>query len=129
MNDIVFKVAPKGEGKTKWLLNVANEYITAGRTVYLYTNDDQEYARFCEKYFNVFHHVCSVIRLTSLNVTSDDVILIDDLFSYTMPISNIQKMQRDCYKLFITVEGTTNFNMSASDYHKLCMNFGEYLNG
>ena len=30
MSEITFKVAPKGEGKTKWLLEIAKKYTVEG---------------------------------------------------------------------------------------------------
>lgn len=108
MTDIVFKVAPKGEGKTKWLLELAKRYSTE-RKVYLCTQDEVQYVRFCEKYFNLYNEICRVERLTSLNICSEDIVLMDNLLEQSLAINDITFIQRNCYRLFITIEGLTNF--------------------
>lgn len=104
MNEITFKVAKKGEGKTKWLLDIANKYSNSNQ-VYLYTNDDTVYSRFCEKYFTIYNKVCPVMRLTSFDNIQNSVVLVDNLFSQNSSISDFTFIQRSCYKLFITLEG------------------------
>ena len=104
MNEITFKVAPKGEGKTKWLLELAYKYAGL-RKIYLYTNDDNEYRKFCEKYFSTYNQICPVERLTAFKVTDNDVVLVDNLFTKDSSISDFTFIQRNCYKLFITLEG------------------------
>lgn len=104
MNEVTFKIARKGEGKTKWLINIANMYDNE-RQVYLYTSDDNSYRKFCEKYFSTYNRVCPVERLNTFKLTENDVVLVDDLFTHSLDISEIRFIQRNCYKLFITLEG------------------------
>lgn len=104
-NNIIFKVALPGEGKTKWLLDVAHQYSATGRSIYLYTEDETEYAKFCEKYFAIYKAVCPVYKLTAFKITKDAVILIDNLLSHGNSLGDIRFFQRNCYKMFVTLEG------------------------
>lgn len=109
MNDITFKIAGRGEGKTKWLLNIAKEFHDKNIRTVLYTYVDDEYRMFCEKYFNLFGHVCPVEILENDNqVDHETVVLIDDLLSYNISLNELTRLQSRCYKMFVTIEGTTN---------------------
>ena len=50
MNPMIVKVAPKGEGKTKWLINIAKKYQDNDVPVYLVTASERDYVNFCRKY-------------------------------------------------------------------------------
>lgn len=104
MNDVTFKIARKGEGKTRWLLELANKYKDE-RKVYLFTETEAKYREFCEKYFATYDHICPVERLVSIEQTEDSVVLVDNLFEQHSAISDFRFLQRTCYKLFITLEG------------------------
>ena len=131
MNEITFKVAPRGEGKTKWLLEIAKRYADEGRTVYLFTDDDQDYSKFCEKYFNIFKTVCPIQRLTAFKLSPSDVVLVDNLFRHCTSIGDLTFIQRNCYRMFITIEGTTTFveNTKTWDdfYEQLTMDIQEVI--
>lgn len=105
MNNITFKITPRGEGKTKWLLDVAHDYEGSGRKVYLYTDDESKYAKFCEKYFKTFGRICFVERLTSFKLTSEDVVLVDDLLSHDTAISDFIYIHNNSYAMYVTLEG------------------------
>lgn len=107
-NNITFKVALPGEGKTKWLLNVAKRYLDEGRNVLLFTEDDTEYQKFCEKYFNEFKEICHVQRMTAFRVERPDVVLVDNLLKNSNSVADFKFMQRNCYKMFVTLEGITS---------------------
>lgn len=107
MNEITFKIAKKGEGKTKWLLDIANKYADKHR-IYLYTVNDNEYHKFCEKYFSVYNSICPVERLTAFKLTENDVVLVDNLFNQDSSISDFTFIQRNSYKVFITLEGESD---------------------
>lgn len=107
MNDITFKVTPKGEGKTKWLISVAKRCYDEGTDVYLYTEDDRDYVKFCDKYFNTYATICPVKLLKAFCEIKNAVILVDDLMKCTSQIGEFKFMQRNCKKMFITLEGTT----------------------
>jgi hypothetical protein len=104
MNDITFKIAKKGEGKTKWLLDIANQYSISNK-IYLYTDEDNEYIKFCEKYFNMYNSICPVQRLTSFDSMQDAIVLVDNIFNQDSSVRDFIFIQRNCYKLFITLEG------------------------
>ena len=104
MTDIKFKIAPKGEGKTKWLLDIAYKYAGI-RKVYLYTESEHEYRRFCEKYFATYNQICLVERLTAFKLTENDVVLVDNLFNHDSAISDFTFIHNNCCKLFISLEG------------------------
>lgn len=132
MNDIVFKVAPHGEGKTKWLLSIAKHYADERRSVYLFTTDDNEYLKFCEKYFNVFKEVCPVMRVTGYNVSHNDIVLVDNLFNHAeSAIGDYTFMNKNCYKMFVTIEGTTTFKMNKRSmnefYEELALDIQEVI--
>ena len=127
MNDIVFKVASPGEGKTKWLLNIANMYQNEGRQVYLLAQDETEYAKFCEKYFKTYSEVCHVQRLTAVKDTHNSVVLIDNLLNHSFSAKDAEYINNNCYKMFVTIAGTTEFNITenGSKYEQLSFNFAE----
>ena len=130
MNEITFKVAPHGEGKTKWLLNIAKHYADKNTTVYLFTEDDWEYVKFCEKYFNLYKTICPVKRVTSYSVTDKDVVLVDNLFKHTdHAIGDYAYVNRNCYKMFVTIEGTTDFSDEyyENPYEQLKLDLQEVL--
>ena len=104
MNNIMFKVASKGEGKTKWLLEIAHKYSKTHR-VYLQTDYANDFSRFCEKYCMLFHEVCPVMRYSGVELDEKCVLLIDDLFAQTMSTTEVAFLSRHCYKAFITLEG------------------------
>lgn len=109
MKDIVFKVAPRGEGKTKWLLNVANESVLSGHDTYIATRDDSSYVKFCEKYFSSFGDVCPVKRFEKGIVSSNEVVLIDNFLEQEWTTYELEEVHKSCYQLFITVEGRTDY--------------------
>ena len=103
MNDITFKIAKKGEGKTKWLLERAHEL--KGEPVKFYSKTTQEYSLFCEKYLNLYNEICLVEHLSIENLTLDDIVLIDDLFSITEATVDVNYIKNVAKKLYITLEG------------------------
>ena len=106
MNDITFKVLPKGEGKTKWLLDIAKKYVDKGYRVSLFTDSYREYVKFCEKYFSLYNRVCPIDRHDSMHVTQNDVIIVDDLFKKEdRALEDLRELQTLVYKIFITLEG------------------------
>ena len=108
-NNITFKIATAGEGKTKWLLDLAEHYASRGINLYMFTTHEEQYKEFCDKYFYVFKNICPVIRLTNLNqVTSEDIVIIDNLFMHgDVRLNDVLEVCNNCYKMFITIEGVT----------------------
>lgn len=106
MNNITFKIAKKGEGKTKWLLDIANKYSSSNK-VYLYTDDEREYREFCEKYFKMYSNICPVRKLTNVDSLEGSIVLVDNMLNQDSATSDFTFIQRNCYKLFVTLEGET----------------------
>ena len=107
-NNVVFKAALPGEGKTRWLLDIAKCYLEDEcKPVYMFTTDDEMYSKFCDKYFKLYNTICQVTRLTNLSdVTEDSVIIIDDLFANPdVRMSDITSIINSCYKMYITLNG------------------------
>lgn len=103
MNDITFKIANRGEGKTRWLLEKAHEL--KNEPIKFYSKTTQEYSLFCEKYLNFYNEICPAEHLDIENLTSNDIVLIDDLFSITETIVDINYIKNVAKKLYITLEG------------------------
>ena len=127
MNTVIFKVAAKGEGKTKWLLDIANKFSEKGRPVLLYTDDAHEFEKFCNKYFSLYGEVCPVKRMDASNMSVSAVVLVDNLFNHDSSVADFTYIQRNCYKMFVTVEGVTDDSeifTTAPMYEQLCFDFG-----
>lgn len=103
MNNITFKIANRGEGKTRWLLEKAHEF--KNEPVKFYSKTTQEYSQFCEKYLNFYNEICSAEHLDIKNLTSEDIVLVDDLFSISDTTININYIKNVAKKLYITLEG------------------------
>lgn len=109
MTEFIYKVASRGEGKTKWLLNQAKKELDAGETVVLFNNEKNrglEYKRFVEKYFVTFHEVCRVESACHVpDIPHDAVILIDNLLMLDMHMNVINYLNGQCKKVYITLDG------------------------
>lgn len=109
MTEFIYKVASRGEGKTKWLLNQAKRELDAGETVVLFNNEKNrglEYKCFMEKYFVTFHEVCKVESACHVhNIPHDAVILIDNLLMLDMHMNVINYLNGQCKKVYITLDG------------------------
>lgn len=109
MTEFIYKVASRGEGKTKWLLNQAKKELDAGETVVLFNNEKNrglEYKWFVEKYFVTFHEVCKVESACHVhNIPHDAVILIDNLLMLDMHMNVINYLNGQCKKVYITLDG------------------------
>lgn len=108
MNEITFKIAKKGEGKTRWLLDIAHSYAKTDRPVYYCAKLQTEYGNFCEKYFRTFQEICNVKELSLPHLEGDAVVLIDDMITMNITSSDIQYIQKNCYKLYIAITGITD---------------------
>lgn len=107
MNDVMFHVARRGEGKTRWLLDKAHELKEY--PVKLYCQTSQEYSLFCEKYFSLYKEICPVEYLNSHeDVLPSDIVLIDDLITLSSSLVNIRHIKNNCYRMYVTVEGETS---------------------
>ena len=123
MNDVIVNVARKGEGKTRWLLDVAHHYSIKKIPVYLLTETDKEFNRFCDKYSSLYGKVCKVHKMDSIEDSTDSVVLVDDLFERELDTDLLREIKSRCCKLFIAIEGSTEDNddtsESTTDYDQL----------
>ena len=106
MNDLIIKVAEPGEGKTRWLIDIAHKFLCDGNTVALYTSDSIEFTTFCKKYFTSYNTCCQIKNIPNADVVDVDVILIDNLLKHNITTTQLKYLQRSCKHLFITIEGT-----------------------
>ena len=107
MSDVVVNVARRGEGKTRWLLDVVHHYQNKDETIYIVTNTDDEYKYFCDKYLVTYSRLCRVEKFKSVEDVKNAIVLIDDLFDLDINMKQLKDIRANCKKLFITVEGTT----------------------
>lgn len=108
MNEITFKIAKKGEGKTRWLLDVAHSYAKTDKPVYYCANLQTEYGNFCEKYFRTFQEICNVKELSLPHLDGDAVVLIDDMMTTNITPKDILYIQQNSYKLYVAITGITD---------------------
>lgn len=106
---LVYKVAKRGEGKTRWLLKKADEALRQGKEVYLATNSPIEYRNFIEKFFGLYNRICTVHQLTThSDITSfNSVILMDDLFRSNFHPGELEQLAHKCERMYITLTGVT----------------------
>lgn len=129
MNEITFKIASRGEGKTKWLLNIAHSL--KNESIKLYTETSSEYAIFCEKYFRLYNEVCLVKRLDKDEINADDVILIDNMLETNINFNDLKYINRSCKKIYATLEGNIDTQFDSFDSSQISI-FDSYevqLNG
>jgi hypothetical protein len=107
-NKLVYKIAKRGEGKTKWLLEKADEATSQGKEVYLATTNPAEYQRFVEKFFSLYHRICTVHQLTThSDITNlNSVVLMDEMLNSCFDVMEIKQMAWKCEKMYITLSGT-----------------------
>lgn len=89
MAKIVYKVAPRCGGKTVWLCQRAKEELTAGKTLFYYTNAERmrHFHSFKEKYEYFCKGVCAiepVIRAEDIpaEALNNAVVLVDNFMEY-----------------------------------------------
>lgn len=89
MAKIVYKVAPRCGGKTKWLCCRANEELENKNTVFYFTNEERmiHFKSFKEKYEYFFGESCNIDAITNIDDIPKDVmyksaILIDNFMEY-----------------------------------------------
>lgn len=121
MTEFIYKVASRGEGKTKWLLNQAKNELDGGETVILFNNEKNrgvEYRSFVEKYFVTFHEVCKVNSACHIHsIPHDAVVLIDNLLMLDMHMNVINYLNGQCKKVYITLDGKLAEEVTDCDTH------------
>ena len=107
MSKMICKVALRGEGKTKWLLDVAHRYSDSAFPVYFFTTKEGHYRKFCEKYFRAFQSICTVEEFNIENFVGNEIVLVDDLMSLDVDMKRLSEIRDNCYIMYATIEGTT----------------------
>jgi hypothetical protein len=107
MIDIKFKVLPAGEGKTRWLVEKAFDECSKGNSVFLLTNDNDEFQKFMIRYRTSFSMYCPVKMLeTTSPVPNNAIVLIDN---FTEKVSSgliyMSTIQTSAKEVFATLTG------------------------
>lgn len=109
MNNIIYKVALPGEGKTRWLLEQAKRECDNDEHVVLITNGnfiDREYRSFSEDYVDLYKEVCLVQPVNKMHdIEEGSVVLIDDLFHLDIHMIGLRALQHKAKRVYITVDG------------------------
>jgi hypothetical protein len=106
MVDIKFKVLPAGEGKTRWLVNQAFNECSKGNSVYLLTDNDEEYQKFMLRYRTEYSMYCPVKMVANSDEIKDGVILIDNFVEkIEKGILNVSTIQSVASDVFATISG------------------------
>lgn len=107
MNNITYFVAPKGEGKTKWLRERVIEETEKGNTVHFYTQFYNLYLRFAESFFNDTGKLCEVRWADkSSDIRKGDIVIIDNLtISVDTHVTVLQAICEKAGHVYITLEG------------------------
>ena len=103
---LVYKIASRGEGKTRWLLEKAEEESRNGNQVYLATKNPLEYSIFVEKFLSLYQRVCTTHQLPSAPMMTGDncVLLIDELLTSDV-LSEIDSIVAKSNKVYATLNG------------------------
>ena len=111
MSKIIYKVAPPGEGKTKWLVDNANVEYCNGKTCYFlcFSSNVTAYQDFCDMYMAYYNKVCPVLILDMTeDINENTCVFIDEGMSNELIGSIVKNLKSRCDKIYITLEGFTN---------------------
>lgn len=106
--EFIYKVAPKGGGKTRWLAERAlNEHLERNTICYL-TNGNYTYRKFMELFFANYNTLATIHPVDTIaEIPHDAVVLIDDLLNNTSwQLDEIRSLNGLAKKVYITVDGT-----------------------
>lgn len=110
MAEYIYKVAPRGGGKTRWLLEQAHVESELENPVCLLVNDDptgsREYQKFVEKYFSIYHEICKVIVAEHItSVPKNSVVLIDNPLNLNKHIQSHIALEERATRIYVAVDG------------------------
>lgn len=104
--EFIWKIAPRGEGKTKWLVERAHEEVQEGNRVFLLTHDASRFTKFVEHYYENTHEICRVqLALSLSDLEADSVVLVDNLLKQNITASDIGRLEGFFKKVYITAMG------------------------
>lgn len=119
----IYKIAKRGEGKTKWLLDIADKETSLGKEVYLLTNNPLQYRNFIEDFFSLYGRVCTVHHIGQIsNAISGGIVLIDNLFNLNINLNEFNLLANICDAAYITLPGKKSCSYkkeSANIYEQL----------
>lgn len=142
--EFIYKVAPRGGGKTKWLVEKALVEQAEGNQIYLLINDpipnfgSIQYRKFMELFYTNFTRLATIHPIDKLETIPEGaVLLIDDLIKYDIIPSDLYKLRGKVKKIYIAVEGTIEKEpckckkdkeeIKVKDkYEQLSINFDDY---
>lgn len=116
--EIIWKIAPRGGGKTKWLAKKALLEQDAGNEIYLYTGNnypiyDLQYRKFMELFYANFERIATIHATSSLNtIPEGSVVLFDDILHYPFNPAEIPQLIGKVKKIYITAEGNEEHDCS-----------------
>lgn len=110
---IIYKITPRGMGKTKWLAEKAFSEGIANNKIYLLVNDNLpkfgslRFRNFMELLYSTFGMLpTSIAPISDLSLLPEgSVLLIDNLLAYDIIPSDILKLKGKVKKVYITLEG------------------------
>lgn len=111
--EIIYKVAPRGGGKTKWLAERALVEQAEGNEIYLLTRDNHseydslQFRRFMELFYANFNKLAPIHPIDDITyATEGSIVLIDDLLTYNLVANMVNTVRGKVKKIYIAVEGT-----------------------
>lgn len=108
MNNITYFVAPRGEGKTRWLRERAIDEFHKGNKVYIYANSSFRYRIFIEEFYESTGEICHVLCINKISeVPTGSVLLIDNLVDSRISTEDLEALAARCSYLYITLEGNS----------------------
>ena len=105
IDNIIFKILPAGEGKTRWLVSKAFDAANEGKEVYALTNDYKEFEKLVLKYRNEFAMFCPIKMAENINeIPQGSIVLIDNLIKRHMDI-DFEALKNIASKIYVTITG------------------------
>lgn len=107
--NFIFKVTPRGGGKTRWLVDKVEEAVDAGNQVWMWCGNPIRYHMFLELFYSVKGRICTVHRALSINdIPEGAIVLIDDLLDSGLHTNEVAKLDNLAGTVYITLNGKTD---------------------
>ena len=105
--EFIYKVAPRGGGKTRWLADRALSEHLAGNNICYLTNGNFSYRKFMELFFANYNTLATIHPVDIIEeIPIDSIVLIDDLLSYDISAQELNTLKGRAKKVYITLDGT-----------------------
>ena len=119
MNELVVNVDCNDDTNVEWLIDIAHDYAAVEYPIYFHTSLRKRYNNFCSAYVDKFKEECPVMLYTEGTLKPNSVVLVNDLFSELITTTYVEFLQRNCYKVFITIKGQTVDNYIEKDTRQI----------